>query len=248
MNKLAFICVAFILLMQACDCEINPGPDSSLSVNENDSCSKFPCLYCHNPCRWDHTAVQCDECQGWIHTNCLGMNTAQYEILGNSNISWTCCSCGMPNFSTSLFSHWSLEMSNSFSSLSSASTGHDDTPLSPPVATSSPKDTAPPTGLTGGKRNTGTNLKKKNRQANVSIKVMVINFESIKNKVASLAAFLEIQDYPDVIIGTETWLNPSVGSSELFPPCYTVIRKDRQDSYGGVLQCSKIINYSNITW
>ena len=94
--KLAFICIAFILLiMQAGDCEINPGSDPSLS--SNDSCSKFPCLFCHNPCKWDQKAVQCDECQGWIHT-------VQYEILGNSNISWTCCSCGMPNFSTSLFS------------------------------------------------------------------------------------------------------------------------------------------------
>ena len=144
----------------------------------------------------------------------------------------------MPNFSTSLFSQWSIETSNSFSSLSTT-TGIEDTPLSPPVATSSPKDPIPPTGLTRGNCKTGTSHKKKTKQAYTPINVMVINFESIKNKVASLAAFLEIQNYPDVIIGTETWLNPSVGSGEIFPPCYTVIRKDRQDSYGGVLLALK---------
>ena len=132
-----------------------------------------------------------------------------------------------------------IEKSNSFSSLSTT-TGIEDTPLSPPVATSSPKDPIPPPqGLTRRNCETGTSHKKKKKQAYTPIKMMVINFESIKNKVASLAAFLEIQNYPDVIIGTETWLNPSVGSGDIFPPCYTVIRKDRQDSYGGVLLALK---------
>ena len=43
---------------------------------------------------------------------------------------------------------------------------------------------------------------------------------------------------PDVIIGTETWLNSNITSQEIFKPewDYTVYRKDRPDqSYGGVL-------------
>jgi hypothetical protein len=40
---------------------------------------------------------------------------------------------------------------------------------------------------------------------------------------------------PSIIICTETWLNNSVYSSEIFPPNYEVIRKDRQDGNGGVL-------------
>ena len=68
--------------------------------------------------------------------------TINYEVMGNANISWTCCNCGVPNFSTSLFSQWSLETSNSFSSLSNLSNVSvgDDLPLSPPVAASSPKN------------------------------------------------------------------------------------------------------------
>jgi hypothetical protein len=31
------------------------------------------------------------------------MNTQIYEALKNTDISWYCCNCGLPNFNTSLF-------------------------------------------------------------------------------------------------------------------------------------------------
>jgi len=40
---------------------------------------------------------------------------------------------------------------------------------------------------------------------------------------------------PDIIIGCETWLKPSVSQGEFLPSDYTVYRKDRPDGYGGVL-------------
>ena len=43
---------------------------------------------------------------------------------------------------------------------------------------------------------------------------------------------------PDVIIGTETWLNPTIGSAEIMKADlgYTIYRKDRHNmSYGGVM-------------
>ena len=64
------------------------------------------------------------------------------------------------------------------------------------------------------------------------LKVMVVNFGSVKNKVAELAACLDTHE-PDIVLGSETWLNKSVGDKEIFPDNYTVIRKDREDSYGG---------------
>ena len=36
------------------------------------------------------------------------------------------------------------------------------------------------------------------------------------------------------MIGNESWLNPNIYSSEVFPPEYNVFRKDRSDGYGGV--------------
>jgi len=69
----------------------------------------------------------------------------------------------------------------------------------------------------------------------------------VKNKKDELCNIIESSD-PCIIIGTETWLNPTIHSSEIFPPNYEIIRKDRKDGYGGVLLAIKkdfIIN--NIT-
>ena len=40
---------------------------------------------------------------------------------------------------------------------------------------------------------------------------------------------------PDVIMGCETWLKPSISEGEIFQPGYNVYRKDRNNRYGGVL-------------
>ena len=42
---------------------------------------------------------------------------------------------------------------------------------------------------------------------------------------------------PDVIVGTETWLNSSIKDNEIIPADfnYKIYRKDRSDGYGGVL-------------
>lgn len=64
--------------------------------------------------------------------------------------------------------------------------------------------------------------------------IININFQSIRNKKAEVGNIIESYN-PSIIIGTETWLNPSIHSSEIFPPNYSVYRKDRADGFGGVL-------------
>ncbi|KAI8490261.1 hypothetical protein Bbelb_319990 [Branchiostoma belcheri] len=39
---------------------------------------------------------------------------------------------------------------------------------------------------------------------------------------------------PDIIVGTESWLDPTVGNSEVFPTSYSAYRKDREGRGGGV--------------
>ena len=67
---------------------------------------------------------------------------------------------------------------------------------------------------------------------------MVANFQSIKNKAPDLAACVETHN-PDIIIGSESWLNPNIQNSEIFPDNFTVVRKDRMDSNGGVFIAAK---------
>ena len=38
----------------------------------------------------------------------------------------------------------------------------------------------------------------------------------------------------DIVIGSESWLDPSISSSEVFPPNFTSFRNDRSGKGGGV--------------
>ena len=75
---------------------------------------------------------------------------------------------------------------------------------------------------------------------------MLINFQSIRNEVIEIEVLLDSTS-PDVIIGTESWLI----SSKILPNTYNVFRRDREESYDGVLiavkpelQCSLVYNKS----
>ena len=71
-------------------------------------------------------------------------------------------------------------------------------------------------------------------QKNKEISLVVINFQSIKNKIEELGVLLDSIN-PDIVLGTETWLNKNIRDSEIFPHFYNVFRNDRKDGYGGVL-------------
>ena len=70
------------------------------------------------------------------------------------------------------------------------------------------------------------------RHAHKPLKIINVNFQSIKNKTAELGNFISTYD-PDILIGTETWLNHTITDNEIFPPGYSLLRKDRHDGYGG---------------
>ena len=108
--------ISLIIILQAGDCQPNPGPIGSNNTTE----PKFPCHVCDVACLWGERAICCDQCDGWYHVSCMGMNTEVFEVFErNSKLSWICCQCGMPNFATSIFSSGSIDLANSFSSLAS---------------------------------------------------------------------------------------------------------------------------------
>jgi hypothetical protein len=67
------------------------------------------------------------------------------------------------------------------------------------------------------------------------LRLLEINFKSIKNKSADLQMAFD-SSQPDIIIGTETWLTKDMNSSEFIPNDFAVFRRDRgSDPHGGVL-------------
>jgi hypothetical protein len=130
---------------------------------------------------------------------------------------------------THLFDTLTIDTNNSFVSLASVESSAD--PQSPlhcdigsPKCTSSPAKQPQPT----------TCRVKVNNINNSSPRVLVINIQSINGK---REAFWNLVDsvHPEVIIGCETWLSPGIHNSEIIPPGFVTVRKDRPDGYGGVL-------------
>lgn len=61
----------------------------------------------------------------------------------------------------------------------------------------------------------------------------MINCRSVINKVDEFTALLESVK-ADIVFGTESWLNPTIADSEVFPNEFIVYRKDRPSLGGGV--------------
>ena len=207
--------LSLIILVIAGDVETNPGPAVKY---------KYPCRLCDKPVRSNQAGVACDKCDKWFHKKCMGMNSAIYSSL--RNISWECIFSGFPNFSSSLFEEDNYQTSQNRFDMSSSRecslpSFDSKTTMPSPVAKSSP-------------------LPRKQASAKLTrpLKLLNINLQSINNKKAE---FLNLVDThkPDIIVGTESWLKPAVKSAEIFPPWFSVYRKDRKDGYGGVFLAVK---------
>ena len=71
---------------------------------------------------------------------------------------------------------------------------------------------------------------------NTDLRLLNINFRSIMNKRAEFIHLIDSLK-PDIIVGTKTWLSDSIKNSKIIPDNmnFTIYRRDREDSYGGVM-------------
>ena len=58
---------------------------------------------CNGAVQKHHKAVQCDNCEMWVHNGCSFITESQYETLQNTNYTWICPKCEFFNFSNSFF-------------------------------------------------------------------------------------------------------------------------------------------------
>ena len=78
------------------------------------------------------------------------------------------------------------------------------------------------------------------------LRVLNSNFQSIKNKVASVESLLNTTNL-DIVLSTETWLTNTIQNTEVFPKRFRISRRDRHDGCGCVLIAVRnTIDYSEI--
>ena len=207
------------LLAQAGDLHPNPGPSPSVTQTPPQN---YPCGTCRQEVNDQDHAIQCDECDHWYHTACMHINDTSYEQLKSHSVLWFCSCCGLPNYSSCLFSS-NISTSNQYSALDTSAGSryypHDErnTTFAPNPANTSTPD-------------------RKHVKTKSKLMAMLINCNSIKsnNKISQLQATINATN-PDTILLVETKLDSSIPIYSFLPFNYDAIRNDRNLHGGGVL-------------
>lgn len=177
------------------------------------------CGLCCKAVRANQTGIECEECLTWFHVNCMAMPAQSYKNFANdSGLVWVCNRCTFPNFSTTLLLddncaiNYLLDFGNgngfeSLGSCYSLNLPDEPNPLGPPLHASSPT--------------TRTNH------------AMYCNSIKSVNKQAEFLALLDLHQ-PDVMLGCESKIDPTIPTYSVFSDKYKAFRKDRSNSCGSV--------------
>ena len=214
--KLSLTYLSLLLVTLSSEIELNPGPS-------------FPCGSCGIEVLDDDAAVSCNNCDYWYHIQCQNISTGTYATLqaGDVSFTWMCMRCEAQNYSNhSNQSLTSFVSNNSFDALQT-----DSFASSCDVLQSDSTASSMSSSLSSPSPNTQTNTT--NRKF-PKLKVLNINFQSVRNKKPELHTLLDTER-PDVVCGTESWLTPDISNSEILPPDlgYTMFRQDRKGNIGG---------------
>ncbi|XP_070212599.1 uncharacterized protein [Littorina saxatilis] len=175
------------------------------------------CGVCDLTVNWSHRGITCDSCGIWFHVQCQRIGTRTYSNLGDEDITWHCVVCGNANHSSTAYDLHGVEQEFGLSSASLPPSSDGFKPLH---------------------SSTPTRSSQQNKRKSRPLRLLNINFQSVTGKKAELANLI-MTAKPDVIIGTETWLDPNVRDSEYLPPNYKAIRRDRNRRGGGVLVAAR---------
>ena len=198
--------------------------DSKDNPSDISDASRFNCGTCDRTVAWDQKGIACETCGLWYHASCQSIGGKSYEDLGTSDMTWHCVVCGNPNYSNIAFDLYSL---------------HNETSTKEPSLMANPNNTTiPPLSPDGNFKpihaSTPTRASLQDKFNTRPIRLLNVNFRSV---IGSKPELLNLIDSlrPDIIIGTETWLDKTIKNEEFMPSNYCVHRKDRNREGGGVL-------------
>ena len=178
--------------------------------------SRAPCGACDRSVLWTDKGVACESCGVWFHATCqyIGSHT-YYNDLDDSDVTWHCVICGNQNHSTVAFDLYGISQEDKTGS--STLSVPDSNCGFKPLHSSTP-----------------TRTSDRKRKENRPLRLLNVNFRSVVGKRAEIANLVD-STKPDIVIGTETWLDQTISNSEFFPPQFRIYRKDRSRAGGGVL-------------
>jgi hypothetical protein len=227
-NSRLLLYLSLILITQANDINLNPGP---ASPTENDR--DYLCGTCDTVVDWGDRGVMCETCDQWYHASCQNIHTLSYNQLEDPdlNISWHCIICNNPNYSATVHDCQTVDVSIDI-------TGNSTLPSLPPQSPESRQVLRPIHSST-------PTRKKGSVRTYIPLKVININFQSIKSKSCRLNNVI-YSVKPDVIIGTET-LDADIKDAEICHTGYKLHRKDRLGSGGGGVLIAVKTEYNSET-
>ena len=186
--------------------------------NVSANISRYPCGTCDRSVKWNQRGVACESCGQWFHLGCqdLELDTEEYEKLGESDISWRCVICDNANYSTTAFDlHGLSNVHQEFSQSSNCTMNSNLDGSFHPLHASTP-----------------TRSSKQDKHTRRPLRFLTLNCRSIIGKTIDFENLTQSVK-PDVILGTESWLNLKISNAEIFPKGYTIYRKDRPDTVNG---------------
>ena len=204
-----------LILLQAGNLELNPGPRAVRGVS-------YPYTVCSREVKWGANALQCENCDTWMHAVGLDLADCTYTELGQSDNLWFCPDCGLPNHSDLNNDMYLVPVHNPFEALECNITLEDLTKLDSTLSDYLDSDTClliPQSASTPVRCSDVQQPSRKARKLFRSTpKIVNINCQSImahRDHIGVLTDSLS----PNIILGTETWLDPSVTTPAELSAC-----------------------------
>ena len=174
------------------------------------------CGGCRTHVEDDHEAVVCENCKTWFHICCQGIPSDDYTKLNSSSIVWACLRCHSQNYSH-------INPKRSYSTSRCTLINHLDQSqiVSGDLSIESLEEDALLT------HESLPKVKKRTRNKARPLQLLNVNCQSIPSKIGAWRHLLSTNE-PDVVVATESWLNPSIFDAELEADNYTIYRRDRQ--------------------